>query len=420
MDNKLRILNFKSQNVKGIKIIDITPKDNMVIISGKNGAGKTSAIDSLWYALLWKAGSKGVPMPIRKGAKFAEVQVTLCEDLTSDEISQGKVPEPLFIVTRNWTANDKTYLKVTNGKGLAYTSPQKLLDDFIGFLSVDPRKFTTMSGKEHRDILIKLTGFDVTGIEVKIADLREQRTIKGREVKLLSGEREEITIEDLPEELISVTDINNKLQEAMSVNSKIDEMGRRKERALDEMALQKTNLAGYNDYLQTHKTIPVESLQNKLNDSQEINEQVRAKERNKVADEKENKAQVEYEGFTQEIKEETAKIEEGLKVNWHKIPDQKLSLTETDIAYNGIPYSQISFSEQLRVAMKIAIISNKRLNTISISDYSLLDDESKEIIRGMAKEFNCQIICEEVDDTGTKGFYIEDGEVKSTNEDVPF
>ena len=56
----------------------------------------------------------------------------------------------------------------------------------------------------------------------------------------------------------------------------------------------------------------------------------------------------------------------------------------------------------------------------SISDYSLLDNESKEVIREMAKEFNCQIICEEVDDTGTKGFYIEDGEVKFTNEDVPF
>ena len=38
----------------------------------------------------------------------------------------------------------------------------------------------------------------------------------------------------------------------------------------------------------------------------------------------------------------------------------------------------------------------------------------------MAKEFNCQIWAEEVDDTGTKGFYIEDGEVKAENEEVPF
>jgi len=417
----MKILNLKSENVKGIKVIDITPKDNMVIISGKNGAGKTSAIDSLWYALLWKAGSKGVPMPIRKGTKFADIQVTLCEDLTDDDIAQGKVPEPLFIVNRNWTANDKTYLKVTNGKGLVYTSPQKLLDDFIGFLSVDPRKFTTMSGKEHRDILISLTGFNVDEIEAKITNFREQRTIKGREVKLLSGKRELITVEDLPEKIISVTDINNELQEAMAVNAKIDETIRRKEQTLNEIAMLKTHLAEYDDYLKSHSAIPVDSLKEKLNDSQEINEQVRARERNRIADEKQNKAQTEYEEFTQNIEEETAKLEEGLKANWHKIPDQKLSLTETDIAYDGTPFSQISFSEQLRVAMKIAMVSSKKLNVVSISDYSLLDDKNKEIIRQMGKEFNCQIWAEEVDDTGTKGFYIEDGEVKAeNNDDVPF
>jgi len=417
----VKILNLKSENVKGIKVIDITPKDNMVIISGKNGAGKTSAIDSLWYAMLWKAGSKGVPMPIRKGAKFADIQVTLCEDLTDDEIAQGKTPEPLFIINRNWTANDKTYLKVTNGKGLVYTSPQKLLDDLIGFLSVDPRKFTTMSGKEHRTILINLTGFNVEEIEAKIANLREQRTIKGREVKLLSGEREVITLEDLPEEVISVTNINNELQEAMSVNSKINEMVRKREQALEEIARLKINLAEYEEYLQSHTTIPIESLKEKLNNSQEINEQVRARERNKVANEKQNKAQAEYDNFTKGIEKETAKLEEGLKTNWHKIPDQKLSLTETDIAYDGIPYSQISFSEQLRVAMKIAMVSSKKLNVVSISDYTLLDEKNKEIIRQMAKEFNCQVWAEEVDDTGTKGFYIEDGEVAAeNNDDVPF
>jgi len=416
----MRILNLKSENLKGIKAIDITPKDDMVIISGKNGAGKTSAIDSIWYALLWKSGSKGTPMPIRKGAKYAEVKVTLCEDLTKEEIAQGKVPEPLFIVTRNWTANDKTYLKVSNGKGLIYTSPQKLLDDFIGFLSVDPRKFTTMSGKEHRDILIKLTGFDVSKIEEKIAELRESRTIKSREVKLLSGEREEVTIEDLPEELISVDDIDKELQTAMIVNSRIEEFIRSKSRAEDQIKILQDEIASCDLYLQDHHVIPVDTLKEKLSNSQEINEQVRISQRNKVADEKENKAQTEYEEFTQNIKEETAKLEDGLKANWHKIPDQKLSLTETDIAYDGTPYSQISFSEQLRVAMGIAMAINPKLKVISIADYSLLDEEHKSIIRQLAKEFGFQVWAEEVDDSGTKGFYIEDGEVKAENEEAPF
>jgi DNA repair exonuclease SbcCD ATPase subunit len=415
----MKILNLKSENLKGIKVIDITPKDNMVIISGKNGAGKTSAIDSMWYALIWKAGSKGTPMPIRKGEKFARVQVTLCEDLTEEDIAQGKTPKVLFIVTRNWTSNDKTYLKVIDGRGIKYTiSPQKLLDDFIGYLSVDPREFTTMSGKEHRDILVRLTGFDISAIEAKIAELKELRTIKGREVKLLAGEREQITIEDLPEELISVTDINNELQEAMIKNTKIDESIRTIANYKLEVERLKNEITSCEVYVDNNKRIPTDSLKEKLNDSQEINEQIRAKIRNEEADKKENKAKAEYEEFGQGIKKEITKMEDGLKANWHKVPDQKLSLTETDIAYNGIPYSQISFSEQLRVAMKIAMASGKELSVISISDYSLLDDENKAVIRKMAKEFNCQVWAEEVDDTGTKGFYIEEGEVKSDNDSI--
>jgi len=52
--------------------------------------------------------------------------------------------------------------------------------------------------------------------------------------------------------------------------------------------------------------------------------------------------------------------------------------------------------------------------------YSLLDNESKEMIRKMSIDEDYQIWAETVDDTGTVGFYIEEGEVKAENEDVPF
>ena len=416
----MKIINLKSKNIKGIKAIDITPKDDVVIISGKNGAGKTSALDSIWFILCWKAGAKETPMPIRKGEKEAEGEVTLCEDLTAEDVEQGKTPEPLFIVNRVWKANGDTQLKVTNGKGLKYTTPQKLLDDFIGYLSFDPRLFSQMKGREQRQVLIDLTGFDITEIEKRIAYLYDQRLEKGREVKLLTGNREEITLENLPEELISVEDINYRLQEAMVTNTKIDETVRKREQALNEIEMLKINVIEYGDYLKSHEKIPVESLNEKLTESQAINEQVRARDRNRIADRKENKAKNEYDDFTNDINEQIKIKEDGLKENWYKIPDQKLSLTETEIAYDGTPYSQISYSEQLKICIKIGMALNPKLKVLRIADWTLLDNKSKETVRQMAKEFDYQIWAEEVDDTGTIGFYIEEGEVKQENEDAPF
>jgi len=94
-----------------------------------------------------------------------------------------------------------------------------------------------------------------------------------------------------------------------------------------------------------------------------------------------------------------------------------LSLTETEIAYDGTPFSQISYSEQLKICIKIGMALNPKLKVLRISDWTLLD---KETVRQMAREFDYQIWGEEVDDTGTIGFYIEEGEVKAENEDAPF
>jgi DNA repair ATPase RecN len=414
----MKIINLKSNNLKGIKAIDITPKDDMVIISGKNGAGKTSALDSIWYATEWKAGSKGTPMPIRKGEKFADVRLTLCEDLTKEQIEQGIKPKPLFIVYRSWTLTGNTYLKVTNAEGLAYDTPQKLLDGFIGYLSFDPRIFARMNDKEQRDLLIKITGFDVTAIEEKIVELREKRRLQGQKVKLLSGEREEILIEDLPEKEISIAEMNDKLQKALYENQQLERNIEGLEEAKTELRKYeleverfKLIIKGRKDYIANHKKIDVDDMKSQLLKASVINDQIKARKRNEESDKKQKEAQNVYDEFTQGIESYTTELKEGLKKSWSKIPDQKLSLTETGIAYDGIPYSQISFSEQLIIALRIGMALNTILRVIRISDYSLLDEESKKTIRQMSKDENYQIWAETVDGTGEIGFYIENGEI---------
>ena len=439
----MKIFNLKTENLKGVKVIDITPKDDMVIISGKNGAGKTSALDSVWFALEWKAGSKGTPMPIRKGEKQASIRLTLCEDLTKEQIEQGIKPKPLFIVYRSWTESGNMYLKVTNAEGLVYETPQKLLDGFIGYLSFDPRLFARMNDKEQRDLLIKITGFDVAGIEEKIAELREQRRLQGQKVKLLSGEREEITIKDLPKNPIDTSKLSDEYDEAVKRNNsidrgketfqnniininenigrihKIEEEIKELKKAIVDIENQNTGIQETNNkikgWLDKNEPINTDVIKQEISNAYAINEQIKARERNKEADKKQKEAQEIYDGFTKGIEDSTTELENGLKKSWSKIPDQKLSLTETGIAYNGIPFTQISFSEQMRISMGIAMALNTKFKVIRISDYSLLDDDSRKVIRQMAKDFGYQIIAEEVDSTGEVGFYMEEGEVKKEN-----
>ena len=51
MEQTYRISNLQIENIKKIKIVDITPKNDLVIIEGQNRAGKTSIMDSISYLL---------------------------------------------------------------------------------------------------------------------------------------------------------------------------------------------------------------------------------------------------------------------------------------------------------------------------------------------------------------------------------
>lgn len=418
----MRIINLKSNNLKGIKAIDITPKSNVVIISGKNGAGKTSALDSIWYAMEWKAGVKGTPMPIRKGEETADVKLTLCED---------KTKKPLFIVYRSWTPKN-SYLKVTNADGLVYETPQKLLDGFIGYLSFDPRVFAKMKSPDQRQLLLKLVDVDLDTLDAEIDKLKEERRLQGQTVKLYEGERDTRDFSETPTEEIDVRTLQSKVERAIDHNRDIDDAEHKMEYSREQIRKNessivelegmiinlKKGISTYKDMIDSdqkfigdNEKIDVEIVRGLVNAALEINEFVQAKNRNIQSDLKRNEAQKIYDNFTTKIEQKLrSKV---LTLEHAKMPIKGLSVNNTGVIYNDIPFSQLSFSEQLIIAVKIGMALNAKLRVIRISDYSLLDDDTKKRIEKMAEKEDYQIWAETVDGSGTVGFYIEEGEVKN-------
>jgi len=113
-----------AENVKRLVAVEISPTGNVQIIAGKNGAGKTSVLDSIWFALGGGPAAKGTTKPIRDGQDSARVTLDLGE----------------LRVTRTWTGGKST-LSVESAEGAVYGSPQKMLDALVGRLSFDPLAF---------------------------------------------------------------------------------------------------------------------------------------------------------------------------------------------------------------------------------------------------------------------------------------
>lgn len=413
--NDLKIIELRGENFKKIKTIVIRPDDDLVLITGKNAQGKSSAID-LIIAMLCK-DRKWIPQPIRKGQTHADGRLDLGE----------------FIVTCKWTKKGK-YLKVVSREGLVYPSPQAMLDDFVGKLGFDIGKFFNMEEKEQTKILMELAELDFTEVDNKIERLVEERRLQGQKVKLLSGGREEITIDNLPELPINTSKLSNKFDEAISVNNEIkDTMNQSQSNSSDilknltyieklkgeisELEEENRRIAEsntkLNDWLAKNKPIETDTIKQEIVDAHKMNEQIGARRRNKEKDENYKYELSIYEKQTADI--EKLRESKNKDLQEAKFPLPELKVTSAGTFFNDIPIKQLSSSENMKVAMSIGMALNEKFKVILVKDASLLDKENRKVIKEMAKDGGYQVWLEMVSDTGEMGFYFVDGEIESVN-----
>ncbi len=82
------------------------------------------------------------------------------------------------------------------------------------------------------------------------------------------------------------------------------------------------------------------------------------------------------------------------------------------VTYNGIPLSQASQAEQIRVSMAIGLAMQPELRLVLIRDASLLDDASMALVAEMAEKHDALVVLERVGDGDAGAVVIEDGEVR--------
>ncbi len=202
----VKILSLKAENVKKIEAVEISfNAAGLTTIGGGNGQGKTSALDSIIWAL---GGDRYKPSNyLHDGAEKVNIRIPL---------SNGVVVER--------TGKNGT-LKVSGGDG-----KQSLLDTFYGALTLDMPKFMSATETEKTKLLLQAfpdLASRLQKLDEKIKDLYDQRTIIGRDQLQKQKYADELTChEDAPEMPLSGSEMAERLKAALGVNAKNDEIRR--------------------------------------------------------------------------------------------------------------------------------------------------------------------------------------------------
>jgi len=401
----MHIINLVSENVKRLKAVNLNfkPGEHLVVVSGKNGQGKSSLLDSIWWAL---GGSKEITsMPIREGQSEANITLDLGE----------------YVVTRTFTP-DHTYLKVESQDGAKYPKPQDLLDKMIGSLSFDPLAFAKEDQKTQRQLLLNLLQIDVTGVDANRKMYHDKRLDFGREIKrldtLLAGKVEPSPT--LPTESINVTDLANELVQARTKNQELaakhTEGAKLKEAIKDmegRLAEMKQRFEEIKAEVNGAVLIDTKALEDKMAQAEAINNQIREAQQYRSLKEEMAQVAAAYDECTTNI--HSCDEQKDILLASKPMPIPGLSISDEGVTYKNIPFTQISSAEQLKVSLSIAMAMNPKLKVIRIADGSLLDDDNFKVIEEMAKEKDYQVWVEKVDSSGKVGIYIEEGEVKADN-----
>jgi DNA repair exonuclease SbcCD ATPase subunit len=426
----MKIIALTAENVKKLVAVHIEPNGNMVQITGKNGQGKTSVLDAIWWAL--EGATHIQATPIRKGATEARIRLDLGE----------------LIVTRKFKAKEEggytTTIAVETADGAKYSSPQAVLDKLIGHLSFDPLAFTRMESKDQvKALQAFVPGVDFAAIErAQKADF-DARTAVNRRVKDLRAQADGIAIPaDAPKEAVDETALVAKLESAGQHNADIEKRRGNREKLADHI----TSLrAGAAEQIARAEKLEAEAAaerrvaaantkeaddgQAKLDaapalpapiDTTAVRTEIETARRSNAVFAQRNhridivaqadKAEVQAKALTEAMaKRETDK---QAKIAAAALPVQGLGFGDGVVTLDGLPFDQASDAQQLRASIAIAAAMNPKLRVIRVRDGSLLDDEAMQQLATYAAEHDLQVWIERVDSTGKVGFVLEDGHVR--------
>jgi energy-coupling factor transporter ATP-binding protein EcfA2 len=411
----VKILCFSAENFKAVKAFLCEPnEDGLTIIGGDNGAGKSTCLDILSFAL---GGAKYRPSnPKREGAVGdTTLHVELSNGLTVER--KGK----------------NLSLTVTDREGARHG--QELLDAFIGNIAIDLPKFYNASSRDKAHMIL-----DTLGIEEKLAELAKRekekydtRTMVGREADRKQKAAEDMPWhEDVPEEPVSVAELIRQQQEILARNGIRAEHKRDLSAMLEEresVQRQLADLTRRENELST-KIASVQSIVQEDGENEstaELEAQIANFEETnrKVAENAERTRRMEEADALNDQKDALTKEIEDIRAERLALlkdadfPLEGLSVNDdSELVYNGQPWDCMSGSQQLIVSCAIASRINPTCRFVLMDKLEQLDLKTLAEFDAWLKTQDLQCIATRVSTGGECSLIIEDGTVKQGDNPV--
>ena len=421
-----------------IKAVDIEPSGSRVVLTGKNGAGKSAIFRAIVLAL---GDAKSIEKyhkitkPIRDGADRAEVLLET-EDLRVRWICTA--------------SGERVTVSSKEQEGMVYTKPRTMLSKLFNAVTFNPLRFANADQAEQTAILQKMMGIDFSELEAEHSRIYAERTEINRQGRDLKGVVSKMPFhENAPAEEVSVSGLVTELERREAIakaqteklealvqadqalsdtRSRAADISAKIVRLKQELAGLESSLAAHNREADEHghfrdelkKQVEAQIAPNvlevkqQISDSEAVNRKVRANQRRAAEAAKVEQLRQKSQALTQEL--DRIKAAREKQIADAKFPVPGLGFSEDGVTYNGIPFSQSSHAERIKVSVAIGIADNPELHVFLIEDASTIDQDNLSLLYLLAEEYDYHVWIEDARSQDPEAIIIEDGEILSDGE----
>lgn len=416
------IVSLKVDSYQRLRAANLHPSaDGLVLVRGRNEAGKSSLIGAMLDAL----GAEKSDLPITAGEHGAEVVVDLGD----------------LVVKKRWTRNSsgkaKGAITIEAADGSRVSGPAAVLKALRGKFA-DPVAFLALSAADQVKTVLGVLGLNekLAALEGQAAGHYERRRDLGRDSDRLGKAAKEIAIEvegiPAPEVEGSIEDLTNRLQAAKDNNAageahavaKATAERRGKELAarieaieaeLEKAKVEKDAVGKVwveaDAQIQGGSMIDPAPIVAAINAHEEAAKHAGRLELAAKAQADADAAKAEHEEAKESLKASRAEISDLLESVEFPIDGMGYDSETKTLTINGIPFSQASQAQRIKAAASIAMSGNPSIRVLFAREGSLLDDESRVQLAELATASGFQLWLEVVDSNPEgSGIWIEDGE----------